>query len=76
MSTGMTYNSERFKGNYGRPWQQRVIVYGERNGDITEHELRDLVLTLESKGFEAYSVRTRPHRIIELFQDWKELLTQ
>ena len=67
----MTYNSERFKGNH-----QRVIVYGERNGDITENDLRGIVLTLESKGFEAYYLRTRPHKLIELLQDWKELLIQ
>ena len=67
----MVYNSERFKGNH-----QRVIVYGERNGDITENELRGIVLTLESMGFEAYYLRTRPHKLIELFQDWKELLIQ
>ena len=71
MSSGMTYNSERFKGNH-----QRVIVYGERNGYITENDLRGIVLTLESKGFEAYYVRTKPHRVIKLIQDWKELLTQ
>ena len=61
-----------------RAASHRAIIYGERSDGegVTEEELRGLIMTLESKGFKSYYLRESPHRLMEVFHEWKRLLTQ
>jgi len=60
-----------------RASRHRVVIYAERTDgeDVTEDELRGIMRTLESKGFNGYYERTPPHRILEVAREMARVLT-